>query len=606
MKILLIIILIISSFKPIIAQDQKDVIAKIGDKILTVDEFKYRFEFTPQINRKYSDKETAREELLYTLIAENLFAIEAEKRGLDSLNALKNYYIPLKKMFLRDALYKREIADKVKLNIKKFNEGLKLASYKCFVDYVFTEEQQNIDAAYTLLKSNSNFDSLVTQLTNAEYVSEPYEVVYGKMYEHAENAIYNLKINEFTKPIESPDGWYIFRLISKIPATYTSNDQKNSMVKKVVEGRFEDSIYNDFRTKFFADKKITTNGRLFWYLAEEIQKLVSSIKTSQNIADGEKIQISNEDLSRLIQSLEKDSLSQDYIFLDKDPVTLKEFLRDFSFEGFYTFTTDLNTIAAQLKSRSKRQIELELLTREAYKKGVESIPDVNSSTELWKENYLATLLKRDIVFNTELTEADFQDYFKMQESGSLKQTQYNIIEILTDDLEIVKQALSLSEDNNLLKKFAVNNTLRENVKVNGGEFGYFSASEYEDIGKIVESMEIGDVYGPLETEGSYSVFKLIDKKENKIDFNKSEIDENVKQTIKYKKVMDQLENLAAKLAKEYNVTINRDLLNSLELLNTQMIVYRYMGFGGRIQAYPYSSPFYKWKEKWEQKKKEAL
>lgn len=606
MKILLIIILIISSFKPIIAQDQKDVIAKIGDKILTVDEFKYRFEFTPQINRKYSDKETAREELLYTLIAENLFAIEAEKRGLDSLNALKNYYIPLKKMFLRDALYKREIADKVKLNIKKFNEGLKLASYKCFVDYVFTEEQQNIDAAYTLLKSNSNFDSLVTQLTNAEYVSEPYEVVYGKMYEHAENAIYNLKINEFTKPIESPDGWYIFRLISKIPATYTSNDQKNSMVKKVVEGRFEDSIYNDFRTKFFADKKITTNGRLFWYLAEEIQKLVSSIKTSQNIADGEKIQISNEDLSRLIQSLEKDSLSQDYIFLDKDPVTLKEFLRDFSFEGFYTFTTDLNTIAAQLKSRSKRQIELELLTREAYKKGVESIPDVNSSTELWKENYLATLLKRDIVFNTELTEADFQDYFKMQESGSLKQTQYNIIEILTDDLEIVKQALSLSEDNNLLKKFAVNNTLRENVKVNGGEFGYFSASEYEDIGKIVESMEIGDVYGPLETEGSYSVFKLIDKKENKIDFNKSEIDENVKQTIKYKKVTDQLENLAAKLAKEYNVTINRDLLNSLELLNTQMIVYRYMGFGGRIQAYPYSSPFYKWKEKWEQKKKEAL
>jgi hypothetical protein len=70
--------------------------------------------------------------------------------------------------------------------------------------------------------------------------------------------------------------------------------------------------------------------------------------------------------------------------------------------------------------------------------------------------------------------------------------------------------------------------------------------------------------------------------------------------------MNQLENLAVELAEKNNVTINNELLNSLKLLNAQMIVYRYMGFGGRIQAYPYSSPFYKWKEKWEQKKKEAL
>jgi parvulin-like peptidyl-prolyl isomerase len=598
--------LLLSFFSQLLAQNEKDIIAKVGDKILTVDEFKYRFEFTPQINRKNSDNESAKDELLYTLIAENLFAIEAQRRGLDTLSVLKNNYIPLEKMFLRDALYQREIADKVELNIKKFNEGLKLASYKCFVDYVFAVEQQNIDSAYTLLKSNSNFDSLVTQLTNAEYVSEPYEVVYGKMYEHAEDAIYSLGINEFTKPIESPDGWYIFRLISKIPATFTSNDQKNSMVEKVVEGRVEDSIYNDFRTKFFADKRVTTNGSLFWYLAEGVQKLVLSIKTAENIEDGEKIPISNEQLSQFIQSLEKDSLDQDYIFFDKDPVSLRDFLRDFSFEGFYTYSTDLNTIAAQLKSRSKRQIELELLTREAYKKGIASIPEVNISTELWKENYLATLLKRDIVLNTELTETDIKEYFKTQESDTLSQSQYNIIEVLTDDLEIIKQALSLSEDDEILKKFALEYTQRERTKLNGGEFGYFTVSEFEDIGKIVESMEIGDVYGPLQTEGGYSIFKLIDKKETKINAITTDVDENIKRIVKYDKIMNQLENLAVKLAEENNVTINREVLNSLELLNVQMMVYRYMGFGGRIQAYPYSSPFYKWEEKWEQKKKDLL
>ena len=70
--------------------------------------------------------------------------------------------------------------------------------------------------------------------------------------------------------------------------------------------------------------------------------------------------------------------------------------------------------------------------------------------------------------------------------------------------------------------------------------------------------------------------------------------------------MNHLDELTAELAEKYNVTINNDLLNSLDLLNSQMVVYRYMGFGGRMQAFPYSSPFYKWREKWEQKKKDLL
>jgi len=70
--------------------------------------------------------------------------------------------------------------------------------------------------------------------------------------------------------------------------------------------------------------------------------------------------------------------------------------------------------------------------------------------------------------------------------------------------------------------------------------------------------------------------------------------------------MSGLENSAAEYAEKYNVTINEDLLKSLNLQNTQMIVFRYMGFGGRILAFPYSSPFFKWKEKWEQKKKDLL
>jgi parvulin-like peptidyl-prolyl isomerase len=587
------------------AQNEKEVIAKIGDKVIQLNEFRYRYEFTPQIDRKYNDKGKAKEELLYTLIAENLFSLEAERLGYDTLQILKENYIPLEKMYVRDALYKKEISDKVKLDVSKFNKGLKLANEKLFVDFIYAGDQQSIEEAYSLLLSDSNFDSLVTLLKNAEYVSEPYEVNYGKMNFLAEEEIYKLGINEFTKPIESPDGWYIFRLLSKIPVTFKSPDERTSLVRKVVEGRVEDSIYSDFRNKFFKDLNVTADGGLFWYFVEEVQKLLEVIKTEQKVKENEKISITNNYFVILKNSIEQDSLNKVFIRFEENPITFNQFLREFIFEGFFTFTTDINQVASQLRSRVKRQIELELLTREAYKRGMESLPEVISATKIWKDNYLATLLLKNVVKNTEITEKDLTEYLTKKTGIPITETQIKIIELLTDSLEVIKEALTYSDNEFLFRDFAKIHTKREEARANNGEIGYFSPSEYGEIGNIAASMKIGDVYGPLQIDDSYSLFKVIDKKENKIEL-KNELDSDTELKIKHFKITEHLENLAADLAEKYNVTINTELMNSLELLNAQMVVFRYMGFGGRIQAFPYSSPFYNWKEKWEQKKKDVL
>lgn len=581
-----------------------DVVAKVGDKIITLEEFKFRYEFTPQINRKQNDNGKAKEELLYTLIAEKLFAIEAAEQRLDTLKVLKSSYVPLEKMYVRDALYENQVSSKVEFDVDVFNEGLKLANQKLFVDFVFTKDKKAIFEAHKLLSSSPKFDSLVTLIVNAEYVSEPYEVLYGKMHEVAEDAIFALNINEISLPVESPEGWYIFRLLSKIPVTFTSGDQRSSKVKQVVEGRIEDSIYNDFWKGFFIGKKVTTDGALFWYFAEEMQKLIVDIKDKENIAEGEKINITADKFANFIRSIHADSLVKDFIKLDEAPVSFEQFLRDFSFEGFFTFYTDIDRIAGQLNSRVKRQIELELLSRQGYSKGMESLPDVKSSTDIWKENYLSTVLKKEIVVSTKLTDAEIN---KIVSEGTEipTETKVNLVELLTDSLDVIKKALSLSDNESQFKEFAKVHTKRVEVQIKGGETGLFSISENKEIGEIAETMEVGDVYGPLEIDGAYSVFKLIEKTETPL-IVKENISTEDKMQLRYNKVVNKLENMTVDLAEKHNVTINNELLNSLNLLNTQMIVFRYMGFGGRLPAYPYSTPFYKWKEKWEQKKKDVL
>ena len=598
MKLYFITICFLITLSALNAQNSDDIIAKIGDKAITVEEFKYRYELTPQVNRMYFDETESREELLYTLIAENLLAAEAENLGMDTLKSFQNSFFPLEKMYVRDALYKEMISDSVKLNMKKFNEGLNRANYKLFVDYIFSNDEQSIDKAYKLLNSHPNFDSLVTLLEDAEYVSEPYEVNYGKMYYQAEDAIYNLEMKEFTQPIKSPDGWYIFRLVGQIPVTFSGNDQRNSRVKEVVEQRVEDSIYNEFWTAFFKEKKITTDGSLFWYLVEEMHELVVSIKNESDVKDGEKIVVTNSHFAELKNSIHPDSLKKSFIRFESRPVNLETFLNDFIYEGFYTFSTDIETIASQLNSRVKRQIELELLAREGYQKGLQALPDVKMFTDIWKENYLSTLYRQNIIRNTDISDSEIATYLKESGNSEIIEDQVNILEILTDSLEIIKQALDLSNDEEELRDFIAKHTKRDWVKKNNGEYG--------EIGNIASNMEVGDVYGPLQIENGYSLFKVIGKKQDSLSIEIDDIDPNLNLKIKYEKLKNDLEELTAELAEKYNVTINKSLLNSLDLLNSQMVVFRYMGFGGRILAFPYSSPNFEWKTKWEQKKKDVL
>ena len=596
------IISIVLLFYTQIFSQENNIVAKVGEKKITAKEFKYRYELTPQINRKHKDIKKSKEEFLFTLIAEDLFAQEAGELGFDTLKDFRATYIPLEKMYVRDALYKQVIKNKVKIDKKQLFEGLKFASKKLFVDYIFTTDGKKIKKAYKLLTSNTNFDSLVTLLDNdIEYVNKPYEVTFGKMNIEAERAVFNLKQNEITKPIKSEEGWYIFRLLKEEPVPYKSITQKESLVKKTVTSRIEDSIYQNYMQSFFKGKHITTSGTLFWYLAENLQKIISEIKEKNNLKEGEKIVIAPKDFIKLQKSLNADSLKKIFIQIPDNPVTLEDFLNDFMFEGFFTFTTEPKVISAQLSSRVKRQIELELLASEGYKKGLESLPEVKKETEIWKNNYLATLYRRNFINKEKLSDEDLKNYLLKNTNGTIKETEVNVIEITTNSLEeiekILKQEQNGTDFEELAKKYKNNNKI---------ESGFFPVSENKEIGTIAETMNAGDIYGPVKTNNGYTVFKLIEKKESNFSTKISQLDDDTKRKIKYRKILERLEDKTAELAEKYKITLDEKLLNSIELINAQMVVIRYMGFGGKIPAFPSVIPFYKWKEKWEQKKKESL
>ena len=293
-----------------------------------------------------------------------------------------------------------------------------------------------------------------------------------------------------------------------------------------------------------------------------------------------------------------------FIKLDEDPITLKQFLYEFAFEGFYTSSTDPNIIRAQLNSRVKRFIEHELYTREAYSQGLDNLPDVKLDTKMWRDNYLASLYRKTLFDSSKVTEDEVYQFYQKKKSIDEPTTQVNIIEILTDSLEVVEIVLKELESGTDIKELARKYSKREWTKESEGEFGFFQTTSYGEIGRIAGELEIGEVYGPLKVEEGYSIFKLIDKKEavQKLSKEYSELKDELLHELKAEKISSKMINNTVRLANKYNVTVDSNQLNKVPVTNYNMLVYRYMGFGGKILAVPLTPVFIEWVKEWEKSK----
>jgi hypothetical protein len=292
--------------------------------------------------------------------------------------------------------------------------------------------------------------------------------------------------------------------------------------------------------------------------------------------------------------------------LEDSPITVKQFIREFIFDGFYSANIKLDVISAKLNSRVKTYIEHELLAREGYRRGLQNLLEVKSSVAMWKDNYLAKILKNMILDSIQVTDEEVYGYYSNKNVGEKYQiTEVNILEILTDSLEVIESVLRELENGIDFRKLASIHTKRTWTKNNGGEFGFFPITMYGDIGRIAATMFVGEIYGPIKLPEGYSIFKLIDKKELNFDSTLSleQSKEEIRKNLAYKKSADFFIDYTIKLANKYGVEINEQLLKSIELSDMNLLVYRYMGFGGRIPAVPMVLPFNEWYQPWKESKK---
>ena len=605
MKFLLkIFLFVFVTFSSLFAQQEEDkIIAEIGPIKITVGEFKKRYEMIPQIGRHIKGRENhLKAEILYSIIAEKLWALESENLGFDSTDVMKLSFQNIKDMNLRDALYRKVILDKVEILHETISEAKRRALYYINTKFIHSMDENEINQISNEIKNGTSFDSILVK--RQEYSLQTnnfYQVHFGQMSEIAENILFNLKLYEVSNPIKSPEGFYIFKLYSIENEIIKNEKQANNMIQKVnrvVEERANENLYQKFYKSFFPGRKVKTDGELFWSLSNKLIKTLEKRRILEDKKPNETVYLASEDFMQMKNDFGKDTLDLPFIFLENKSISLKQFLYAFAFEGFYSNFTEPNKIRAQLNSRVKRFIEQEFLTKEAQEEGLQNLPEVKEDIKMWRDNYLATLYKQTLFDSSRVSEEEIKEYYIKSKSLGSVQTLINIIEISSKNLDDIVNTFDALDNGSDFRELAYANLKNKNIKP---ESGLVTTTSMGEIGQIAKNLSVGDIYGPIEIEDKYVIFKLIDKQEDSIKLPKefNEIKAELKKELKGQKISNKMIENTVKLANKYGVTVNEKLLFNLPTTNYNMMVYRYMGFGGRLLAVPLTPTFIEWVEKWQ-------
>jgi hypothetical protein len=430
----IILFFLVSTFVSAQNTDSKKVLAKIGDKEITVKEFKLRYELTPQISRSsQTDTVQKKEDFLHSLIAEKLWALEAESQELDTSDLMRLTFPALEKMHIRDALYKKEINEKASSSPDEFTKLLNRANYNLLARIVAFETKDAAELAYNKLTSNSNFDSLFQHASTD--LKTALEIKFDDLNETAEDKVYALGQNEFSEPVLWNNSWNIF-YIDEIKQNVFDTEAKirtrDTKIRSVVEKRAINKRYNSYYNNFFRGKEIDSDGYIFWSFADKLIQILNEHALDYQ-SKGESpanLKMLPGDLSRIKSMFGKDSLSLPFIKLDNKTISINEFLHDFALEGFYTSTLNPDIIRGQLRSRVKYFIERELLSIEAINQGMHNAEEVEEFTSIWRDNYMGNSFRNKLKNEVQVNDKDLLDFYNSKKSGASLPTMVNIVEVL--------------------------------------------------------------------------------------------------------------------------------------------------------------------------------
>lgn len=571
------------------SQTKENIVAEIGNSKITEKEFLFRLELSPFLTHKSAwNQDSLKSDFLYSLVAEKLWYLDALEKGLANSEEFRFYFKPLEDIFLRDALFKKEIDEKVKLSADDVAEAINNFQYKLITKIISSNDSTLIFDLYKNLQTSENKDSILTSKQFSSITANQFEISVGSLKdEEVEKYLFTLSPKEFTEPIKSEVGWVIFLIQDKLFTPIDISDQKAvNKVKTIVRNRRIMKKTNEYLEKLLGGITININEEAFLVAASKIYERVKQL--SEIKQDTTSIFLIDYDYKIIKAELGEENLNKELFRIKNQKITVWDFLANLVFEEHRFQSSEKNYVFQKLNRIAKDFVRQQYLTLEAKRLGLDKQKNILDELEIWKQNYLAQLNKISYLDSAKVTDDEINNFQHSLSSGKNNLVYVNLkiltLNTLTEMEEVLRQLTEGKSFDEVLTYYGKTDSL-VNEK---SETGLQPAFALGDIGTIASNLNLNQVYGPIKRANGYSLLMVTEKKtaSDSISVDSQSLKEKLRSFLFQKKLNTAVANKTLQLAQKYNAKIYEDAAMKIKTTGIQMFVHRLMGFGGRIAGVP--------------------
>jgi len=437
-------------------QEAGEVLARVGDRIITKEDFMRRAEYTIRPQYCAGDNYIHQKIVLNSLIAEKLLAMEHQNSPIQADADFQAYIEGRQEQTMRQWMFKKQARDLVEIDTSEMITANRLASRTYNIQFI-TLPDSNAMTSWNKAKADGyGFDEMATALIGTDSIPSRPITWFDREDEEIRSALFSGEVveGELLDPIPLESGQYVIMRIKgwtdRPAVTEVSKTQQwKDVHSRMVEVK-ADAIYKNYVGSLMADKEMMLNKEVFKpYSARTAELYLRSAEDKKKMLNqavwNAEEQVFTQTLNDLPGGIPGDAVLFDVngdvwsvdrfeVYLKKHPLVFRK--KQLTYKEF----------PEQLKYAIADMVRDYYITEKAYELGYDKVPNVSQSRQMWEDHYVSRQGRNDYlrsVLDTsndslKFTEMDLLEDYMDPYIDSLQSKYSDLIEVDTDMFEQLK------------------------------------------------------------------------------------------------------------------------------------------------------------------------
>jgi hypothetical protein len=381
-------------------QPKERLLARVGDKSISVDEFIRRAEYTIRPPYCNSDLYLHKKIVLNSLIAEKLYSkVAGENNDLTQNEQYQLYVRGRKEQAMRQWYYKAEAMERVRLDSSDVDKTWQGAGRTYDIAYFTVHNPRDAERVALALNKGQSFDQVFHSLAPEDtlprrkitWTAGEHPVILQALYKAA------LKKDDVLAPLVVDKNQFVAIKVlgwtDRLAMTENSSALRRQDVKTNLLDWQAQSIYQADVRERMRGKKLQFVEPIFARMVELLapQYLASKKETEKEINE-QLWSKSADEVAHVASSPSMEQIADQIFFtVDDKKYTAHEFTRLLMRHPLVFRKTGIrkDEFAEQLRLAIADLIQDEVMTEAAYQKGYDTVNVVQRNTDMWRDSMLA-------------------------------------------------------------------------------------------------------------------------------------------------------------------------------------------------------------------------